>query len=475
MQTPNALETRRRSSRVPANIPVLVTSLAPGARFSEICETLVVNAHGCAIRSPIKLETGVPVHLHSEEGRQIKAQVVSCQPMGPNQSGWRLGARLERPENFWGLKSCPEDWVRVPGLPETSESKSGRKQLAANSKASEQPNQLPPVVKMQLDSVQKQVSNEHLKLIIAEIVQPLQAEIAELKAKLPKGEQRRSSFDVSLSQIPPELEEQLWKRLRQDLGTRALEQTRQQSEQVLGAAKATIDQKITAGQGEFRQWVANELQGITQRAQGLSAEIADRVRQHIRTGVGEFQQQAAEAGKRLDQRSEELLQGLQQRLNEEHDAHRWEMQQIQAGVAAESTRVEKQVAGLSGRIAKLDEAAQRLESGLDKRLGQMAGEIVSNARKELETAIESGLKDMETHSAKELAKQLEDACAHLKVIQKGIEASVSESLQTQVAKTLRSFEHNLEDLAQNSVDQLRKKLAGGFNSLVKILGEHFQE
>jgi len=460
MQTPNALEARRRSSRVPANIPVLVTSLAPGARFSEICETLVVNAHGCAIRSPMKLETGVPVHLHSEEGRQIKAQVVSCQPMGPDESGWRLGARLERPENFWGLKSCPEDWVRVPGVPDMAESKSGRKPVAANSKTNEGP---------------KQVSTEHLKLIIAEIVQPLQAEIAELKAKLPKGEQRRSSFEVSLSQIPPELEEQLWKRLRQDLGTRALEQTRQQSEQVLGAAKATIDQKITAGQGEFRQWVANELQGVTQRAQGLSAEIADRVRQHIRTGVGEFQQHTAEAGKRLDQRSEELLQGLQQRLNEEHDAHRWEMQQIQAGVAAESARVEKQVADLSGRIAKLDEAAQHLESGLDKRLGQMASEIVSNARKQLENAIESGLKDMETHSAKELGKQLEDACAHLKVIQKGIEASVSESLQSQVAKSLRSFEHNVEDLAQTSVDQLRRKLAGGFNSLVKILGEHFQE
>jgi hypothetical protein len=422
----------------------------------------------------MKLETGVPVHLHSEEGRQTKAQVVFCQPMGPNESGWRLGARLERPENFWGLKSCPEDWVRVPGLPETTESKSGRKQLA-NSKATDQPNQVPPAVKMQLDNIQKQVSNEHLKLIMAEIVQPLLAEIAELKAKLPKGELRRSSFEVSLSQIPPELEEQLWKRLRQDLGTRALEQTRQQSEQVLGAAKATIDQKINAGQGEFRQWVANELQGVTQRAQGLSAEIADRVRQHIRNGVGEFQQHTAEAGKRLEQRSEELLQGLQQRLNEEHDAHRWEMQQIQAGVAAESARVEKQVADVSGRIAKLDEAAQRMESGLDKRLGQMASEIVSNARVELERAIESARKNMETHSAKELGKQLEDACAHLKVIQKGIEASVSESLQTQVAKTLRSFEHNVEDLAQSSVDQLRKKLAGGFNSLVKMLGDHFQE
>src|SRR5437879_12046975 len=105
----------------------------------------------------------------------------------------------------------------------------------------------------------------------------------------------------------------------------------------------------------------------------------------------------------------------------------------------------------------------------------MASEIVANARKQLENAIESGLKDMETHSAKELGKQLEDACAHLKVIQKGIEASVSESLQSQVAKTLRSFEHNVEELAQTPVDQLRRKLTAGVNALVKFLDEHFME
>jgi hypothetical protein len=448
MQTPHALDTRRRSSRVPANIPILVTTLAPSPRFSEICETLVVSPHGCALRTPMKLEAGIAVHLHSEEGRQTKAQVVSCEPIGPDQQAWRVGARLERPENFWGLKSCPEDWRRVPQLTPSAAPKA--KVLGVN----------PP--------------SDQLRTMIAELVQPLHDQITELKQKLAAGPPKRSSFEVSLSQIPAELEEQLWKRLRQDLGTRALEQTRQQSEQVLGAAKATIEQKINASQGEYRQWVANELQGVAQRAQGISAEIADRVRQHIRTGVGEFQQQTTDAAKRLEQRSEELLRAIEQRLGQEHDAHRWEMQQIQTAVSSESARVEKQVADLSGRIARLDEAAQRLESGLDKRLGQMASDIVSSARKELDTAVGAGLNEMEVQSAKQLGKQVEDACAHLKMVQKGIEASVSESLQTQVRQTMRSFERTLEELAEKSVDQLRKKLAGGFHSLVKILGEQFQ-
>ena len=112
----NIPDTLRRSSRVPITVPILVTSLEPGAHFSEICETLVVSAHGCSMRSPMRLEAGVPVHLHSKEGRQTMAQVVDCQPMGSDQQGWRLGARLDEPENFWGLKACPEDWVRLPRL-----------------------------------------------------------------------------------------------------------------------------------------------------------------------------------------------------------------------------------------------------------------------------------------------------------------------------------------------------------------------
>ena len=39
----------RRSSRVPVNVPILVTSLEPDSDFSQLCETMVVNAHGCPV------------------------------------------------------------------------------------------------------------------------------------------------------------------------------------------------------------------------------------------------------------------------------------------------------------------------------------------------------------------------------------------------------------------------------------------
>ena len=40
----------------------------------------------------------------------------------------------------------------------------------------------------------------------------------DLKEKAAKGEPKRSQFDISLSHIPPEVEEKLWVRLREDLG-----------------------------------------------------------------------------------------------------------------------------------------------------------------------------------------------------------------------------------------------------------------
>src|SRR5260370_16899036 len=100
--------TLRRSSRVPVTLPILVTSLEPGAQFSEVCETLVVNAHGCAMRSPMKLENGVAVHFHHQDGRETTAQVVSCQPIGIDRHSCMLGASFDRPDNFWGLKPFPK-------------------------------------------------------------------------------------------------------------------------------------------------------------------------------------------------------------------------------------------------------------------------------------------------------------------------------------------------------------------------------
>src|ERR1700758_296925 len=110
MQNGDTPTTLRRSSRVPTAVQILVTSL-DGTHFSEVCETLVVNAHGCAMLTRVKLDGGVPLHFHSKDGRETTAQVVTCQPIGADHHSWRLGAKLDRPENFWGLKLCPKDWA----------------------------------------------------------------------------------------------------------------------------------------------------------------------------------------------------------------------------------------------------------------------------------------------------------------------------------------------------------------------------
>ena len=114
MHNANSPAALRRSSRVPINVPILVTSMEPGTRFSEVCETLVVNAHGCAMRSPVKLDAGVLLHFHSKEGRETTAKVIICQPLDSDRASWQLAARLDRPENFWGLTTCPSDWAQLP-------------------------------------------------------------------------------------------------------------------------------------------------------------------------------------------------------------------------------------------------------------------------------------------------------------------------------------------------------------------------
>ena len=97
MQSENLPTALRRSSRVPAELPIRVTSLS-GARFSEVCKTLVVNAHGCALQTPMRFDTGIPLRFHSDDGRETTAHVVSCQPLGSGNGSWKLAAKLDRPE-----------------------------------------------------------------------------------------------------------------------------------------------------------------------------------------------------------------------------------------------------------------------------------------------------------------------------------------------------------------------------------------
>jgi hypothetical protein len=466
MQNSN-VPTLRRSSRVPITVPILVTSLDPGSNFSEVCETLVVSAHGCAMQAPVKLEAGVPLHFHSQEGLETTAQVVYCQPLGAGRQSWRLGARFDRPGNFWGLQTCPKDWAILPATTKGSVAPT----VASTSILP--PNQAVASAKIVLDRIKKQLSNEHLKAMLAELVRPLEAEVAELKEKLAQGA-KRSRFEVSLSQIPPELEQQLELRLRKELGPEVLKQAREQSEQVLEAAKAAIDKKTAETHGEFLRRVTLDLQAVEQQTQSLSTDITHNLREHLNRALGELHLQVTDAGNRLKRLSNDLLGVMEHSLGQVHDARCQQLEQIQAAVAAESSRLQEQIADLDCRMAKLDESARRLESGLDKRLSQLSSDTVRTARSQMDAALETVLSELGTRSVQELQNQLDEASASLQTIQKGIEASVSESLRMQVAETLQSFQQRMEALAQQSVERWRLVLAGSLTSLAGTLGEQLR-
>ena len=464
MHSADAPTIHRRSSRVPTAVPILVTSLE-GKHFSDVCETLVVNAHGCAILTRVKLETGVPLHFHSTDGRETTARVVSCESI--DQRSWRLGAKLDRPENFWGLRDCPKDWalsapVVPPSLPPST-----------TAPASPLPGQLSQPSNAALDRVAQQFEMQ-VKRMITEAVRPLQTEIGSLKERLARREANPSRFEVSLSQIPPELEQQIEVRLRKDLGPRVLDEARQQSAQLLASAKAVIDQRTNEAHETFLHGAAEEVKVVEKRAQEMSAYISESSQEHFRRGLEQFRQELLDGGNSLKRLSDELLEFLQSKLIAEHDARRGDVEQLRVAVASESARLQQEIEYLDTRIVKLDESARCLESGLDQRLSRMASDTVKDTRSQFESAASEILEDLATRSVQVLGSQLEETSTNMRVIQDGIVVSVSESLKAQAAEALQTFERSMEHLARLSVERWRLKFEGGLNALAKSLNEQFR-
>jgi hypothetical protein len=466
MHTASSPAIPRRSSRVQTAVPILVTSL-DNTHFSEVCETLVVNAHGCAMLTRVKLAAGAPLHFHSKDGREATAQVVSCQAVGHGSASWKLGAKLDRPDNFWGLQNCPTDWavpgastaVSLPPAPTLTSTRAFR--------------QVSPSTSSPLGVVAPHIE-VHMKKMIVESMRPLRDEIAALTQQLERQAANPSRFEVSLSSIPPELEHQLEVRLRRYLGPRLLDETRQQSAHLLEAATAAIEQKTTQSYEHFLHRSEEELKLIEKRTEDISARISASAREHLGRGLDAFQQRLLDGGNALKRLSEELLTYLQHNLKEEHAARREELELLRIAVASESSRLQEQVQYLDSRIAKLNDSAQNLESGLERRLGQLVSQIVADGRIQLEASATGVFDQITERSAKELGDRLKAARENLETIQTGIVTYVRESLKGQSAEALQSFECSMEELAAHYVERWRVKIADGLNALAKSIGQQFQ-
>ncbi|PYV60629.1 MAG: hypothetical protein DMG96_42825 [Acidobacteria bacterium] len=310
--------------------------------------------------------------------------------------------------------------------------------------------------------------------MIAESIGPLQAQVAEVKENLARREANPSRFEVSLSQIPAELEQQLEMRLKKDLGPKVIEESRQHYTQLLEAAKSTIDQRTNEGYEEFRRRATDELKIVEQRSQEISTHMSANAQEQLRRGLEDFNQKLLDGGNSLKRLSEELLEFLQQDLNEKHNARRQDLEQVRASVAAESSRLREEIELLDGRIAKLNASARSLESGLDKRLGEMAGNTVKDTRSQLEAMANEALVQLTEHSAKRLGEQMEEASGNMATAQKNMFVSASESLNAQVTDASQAFAHSMQEMARLSIERWRLKLAANLNALAKNLGDQFQ-
>lgn len=107
-KTPSAI---RRSTRLPLEVPVRITSLNPAVPFSEQCNTTLVNAHGCGLVAPRVIAQGIQVRLEIVSAkRSATAHVGEVVPLGGDPETWLVGLELDAPGNFWGIDYAPSDW-----------------------------------------------------------------------------------------------------------------------------------------------------------------------------------------------------------------------------------------------------------------------------------------------------------------------------------------------------------------------------
>jgi len=101
----------RGGTRIPCEIPVLLTSKDPGEPFRQPCHVILANLRGCAARSPRPVRPGTEVQLDDlPVQRPVPAKVVNCISLGEFEKLWLLSLALNEAGNVWGIDPAPEDW-----------------------------------------------------------------------------------------------------------------------------------------------------------------------------------------------------------------------------------------------------------------------------------------------------------------------------------------------------------------------------
>jgi hypothetical protein len=108
--TTKKFENARRSTRLSRQIPIVITSLNPARSFSGKYETVVVNAHGCGVMLPVRLEKETPVAVELISNSRSKVARIVLAISVVEGALWLVGLEFDSPGNFWEIENPPADW-----------------------------------------------------------------------------------------------------------------------------------------------------------------------------------------------------------------------------------------------------------------------------------------------------------------------------------------------------------------------------
>ena len=116
-QTPHVQDpaSRRRSTRIDYITTVILSGKdAGGNPFREFTQTLIVNLHGCKVRTSYRIMVGMLVTLECPKaGTSGKGVCVRVWDPPPGVAGHEVAVQLIKPQNLWAVPNPPPDWELV--------------------------------------------------------------------------------------------------------------------------------------------------------------------------------------------------------------------------------------------------------------------------------------------------------------------------------------------------------------------------
>jgi uncharacterized protein YukE len=111
----DSLTSQRRSTRIEYTTTVLISGKdAAGAPFREFTQTVIVNLHGCKIRTSYRILPGMLITLECPRaGTSGKGVCVEVWDSAPGIALHEIAVQLIKPQNLWGLPNPPPDWEIV--------------------------------------------------------------------------------------------------------------------------------------------------------------------------------------------------------------------------------------------------------------------------------------------------------------------------------------------------------------------------